>query len=112
LKEGVPTEQNPMGMFGAGGVTKLMHGLPPVFRTNRKEMPNWKYDEPKSAIPEGYTAAKDNQMITLNDGTKMYKLNDGRYVDTTGKLEFPDLKALFEHVKNDSKGPTVHCYTF
>ena len=99
LQEGMPTEQNPLGMFGAGALTK-MHGLPNVFKTKRKEMPDWKYDEPKSAIPEGFKAAKDNQVIQLPDGTKMFKLQDGSYTDTTGKLMFPDLKALFEHVKN------------
>lgn len=99
LQQGMPTQENPFGMFGAGAVTKI-HGLPNVFRGGRGELPKWDYDVPKSQIPEGMKAAKDGQVIQLKDGTKLFKLDDGGYTDVTGKITFPDLQTLFEHIRN------------
>jgi hypothetical protein len=101
LQQGMPTQENPLGMFGAGAITK-MHGLPNVFKSNRHSggMEGWKYDVPKSALPDGVKASKDNLVISLHDGTKMYKLDDGSFTDTTGKITFKDLPSLFDHIKN------------
>ena len=101
LQQGMPTQENPLGMFGAGAITKL-HNMPNVFKSNRPGggMEGWKYDVPKSALPEGVKASNDNLVISLHDGTKMYKLDDGSFTDTTGKITFKDLPSLFDHIKN------------
>lgn len=95
LEQGMPTEEQPLGMFGLGGITK-MHGTPSVFKTPRKEPIPWKYDEPSLKIPEGYKMSTDNTVITLPEGVKMYKLEDGGYIDETGKISFKSLKELLE----------------
>lgn len=115
LREGMPTEQNPLGMFGAGGITKV-HGLPEVFKGAREKALDWPLTEPKSMLPEGVKPSKDFTKIKLVNGTIMHKLDDGRFIDETGKLVFDDLKALIEHIKNPmpavigSNGPSSPFY--
>ena len=101
LQQGMPTEQNPLGMFGAGALTK-MHNLPNVFKSGRPKggMGVWEYDVPKSDFPEGLKASKDKLVVPLPDGTKVYKLDDGSFTDTTGNITFKDLPELFNYIRN------------
>ena len=101
LEEGMPTEENPTGMFGAGGITKI-HGLPEVFKSQGSKAPDWKFEEPRSSIPEGFKPSKDMAKVRLDDKTTMYKLDDGRFINEGGDIILDDLQALIDHIKNPS----------
>ncbi|MDX9756252.1 MAG: hypothetical protein RBT52_01905 [Sulfurimonas sp.] len=99
LKEGIPTEENPLGMFGFGGITKLNKGTPSVFTSGRTKepIPSYYSDTP-SNLPEGTRLHKDNEIFHLKDGTILYKISDGSFVDKTGSIRFEDKQQLLDSI--------------
>lgn len=89
LKEGMPTEQNPLGMFGFGGITK--------FGRQPKRIP---VEEPTKELLDHSLRANDWQSVTLPDKTPLYKLKDGAWADDTGKVVFEDTQHMFDSLRD------------
>jgi len=79
LKEGMPTEQNPLGMFGVGSVGKVGKGVEESFLTNM---------------------SKDKQKIILPDKTAIFKTKEGTWVNDQGKLIFEDSQHMMDSLRD------------
>ena len=86
LQKGMPTEQNPMGMFGAGGlgtigkVAKAAEHTPEeLFRLRRHG---------------------DATKITLPDSSEVFKMKDNSWADKTGKVVFEDTQHMYDSLRD------------
>lgn len=99
LQQGMPTEQNPLGMFGFGGMTKVGKGMPQVFHSYREgvELPSFSFPQ------EMLSKLDKNHETTHFLGKKLYKLKDGSYIDETGLHMFENDADLAKAFKNLEK---------
>lgn len=86
LQQGMPTEQNPLGMFGFGGlgtvgkVAKAAEHTPEELFMLRRH--------------------SDGSKITLPDSTKIFKMKDNSWVDEKGKIVFEDTQHMYDSLKD------------
>ena len=83
LQQGMPTQENPLGMFGVGNIAKAgkatEHTAEELFRLRRHG---------------------DGSKITLPDNTKIFKMKDNSWVDETGKIIFEDSQHMYDSLKD------------
>lgn len=87
LKEGMPTQENPVGMFGIGSIGKAGR----VAKRLVQEVPE-EIDQTLRHV--------SRQKVTLPTGEQVMKMKDGTWADQTGKTIFDDTQHMYDSLKD------------